>query len=105
MSVCWLCIREKSRRESSKTRRTVVHPDTLTRDMANIDVDWEVEGIITPEESVTKMLKVFTEKGKDDSGTFWCWDGRVRELCFVHVSHRLTMSARLILGEARGRSL
>ncbi len=48
------------------------------RDMANIDVDWEVEGIISPEESVTKMLKVISEKGKDDSGTFWCWDGRVR---------------------------
>jgi hypothetical protein len=45
--------------------------------MANIDLDWEVEGIITPEESVTKMLEVFATKGKDDSGTFWCWDGRV----------------------------
>lgn len=45
--------------------------------MANIDVEWEVEGIISPEESVTKMLKVIEEKGKSDSGTFWCWDGRV----------------------------
>jgi hypothetical protein len=51
--------------------------DKFTSDMANIDVQWEVEGIITPEESVTKMLVVFAEKGKDDSGTFWCWDGRV----------------------------
>jgi hypothetical protein len=50
---------------------------TRFRDMANIEVDWEVEGIITPEESVTQMLKVFAERGKDDSGTFWCWDGRV----------------------------
>ncbi len=46
--------------------------------MANINVDWEVEGIISPNESVTKMLKVIGEKGKSDSGTFWDWDGRVR---------------------------
>ena len=45
--------------------------------MANIDVDWDVEGIITPEDSVKKMLTVVAEKGKDHSGTFWCWDGRV----------------------------
>ncbi|KIW33659.1 uncharacterized protein PV07_00492 [Cladophialophora immunda] len=55
-----------------------IHPGEVQTDMANIDVDWEVEGIITPEESVTKMLKVIGEKGKDDSGTFWCWDGRVK---------------------------
>lgn len=47
------------------------------RDMANIEVEWEVEGIISPEESVTKMLTVIEGKGKSDSGTFWCWDGRV----------------------------
>ena len=47
------------------------------RDMANIEVGWEVEGIISPNESVTKMLKVIGEKDKNDSGTFWCWDGRV----------------------------
>ncbi|KIW86108.1 hypothetical protein Z517_01502 [Fonsecaea pedrosoi CBS 271.37] len=55
-----------------------MHPGEVQTDMANIDLDWDVEGIITPEESVTKMLKVIREKGKDDSGTFWCWDGRVR---------------------------
>jgi len=54
-----------------------MHPGEVQTDMANIDVDWEVEGIITPQESVTQMLKVFAQKGKDDSGTFWCWDGRV----------------------------
>ncbi|KIW64371.1 hypothetical protein PV04_09311 [Phialophora macrospora] len=53
-----------------------MHPGEVQTDMANIDVEWEVEGIITPEESVSKMLVVFAEKGKDDSGTFWCWDGR-----------------------------
>lgn len=45
--------------------------------MANINVDWEVEGVITPQESVEKMLKVIGDKDKSHSGTFWCWDGRV----------------------------
>jgi hypothetical protein len=58
--------------------------------MANIAVDWEVEGIITPEESVRCMLRVIDEKGwggVDDSGcksgggrrgeaSFWTWEGR-----------------------------
>ena len=51
---------------------------TEHRDMANIDLDWEVEGIIQVEESVYGMLQVIDSKGKDDTGTFWCWDGRVR---------------------------
>lgn len=45
--------------------------------MANIDVDWEVEGIISPKESVKGVLQVLGQKSKTDSGTFWCWDGRV----------------------------
>jgi len=51
--------------------------------MANVEVDWEVEGIINPDESISKMLKVIAEKDKSQSGTFWCWDGRVciGELC------------------------
>ena len=51
--------------------------DTLPRDMANIDVDWDVEGIIQADESVRGMLDVISKKDKADSGTFWCWDGRV----------------------------
>ncbi|KIV93775.1 hypothetical protein PV10_04963 [Exophiala mesophila] len=54
-----------------------VHPGEVQTDMANIDLDWEVEGIISPEESVTKTLQVVAGKTKSDSGTFWCWDGRV----------------------------
>lgn len=45
--------------------------------MANIEVGWEVEGIIQPPESVRGMLKVIEEKDVKDNGTFWCWDGRV----------------------------
>ena len=50
--------------------------------MANIDVEWEVEGIINADESVTKMLKVIGEKDASQSGTFWCWDGRVCAVAF-----------------------
>ena len=45
--------------------------------MANIDLDWDVEGIIKIEESVAGMLRVISMKDSDCSGTFWCWDGRV----------------------------
>jgi hypothetical protein len=47
-------------------------------DMANIDVEWEVEGILTPQESVEKMLAVITQKTIEDTGTFWTWEGKVR---------------------------
>lgn len=53
--------------------------------MANVALDWEVEGIITPEESVRGMLKVIEEKGKGGvnerggekigTATFWTWEG------------------------------
>jgi hypothetical protein len=46
--------------------------------MADIEVGWEVEGILTPRESVEKMLAVIPEKGIEDTGTFWTWEGKVR---------------------------
>ncbi|KAI1736440.1 NAD(P)-binding protein [Xylaria scruposa] len=67
------------RRSDQKKRETVIlalHPGEVQTDMANIQLDWEVKGSITPEESVSGMLKVIAEKGEADSGTFWCWDGR-----------------------------
>lgn len=64
--------------------------------MANIDLDWDVEGIITPEESVTKMLNVIAEKGREDSGTFWCWDGRVRSI--VMLPSRNASANTILLG-------
>ncbi|KAK7905350.1 hypothetical protein LTR67_000071 [Exophiala xenobiotica] len=59
-----------------------MHPGEVKTDMANVDVDWEVEGIINADESVTKMLKVIGEKDASQSGTFWCWDGRVCAVAF-----------------------
>jgi NAD(P)-dependent dehydrogenase (short-subunit alcohol dehydrogenase family) len=76
---------------ASPNRDTVVlalHPGEVATDMAsNVDLAWEVEGIITPEESVAGMLKVIAEKGKGGVGqrggeavgvaTFWDWRGEV----------------------------
>lgn len=45
--------------------------------MANIDLAWNVEGIISPEESVTAMIKVIESKGIQHSGTFWTWENKV----------------------------
>lgn len=52
--------------------------------MADIEIDWEVKGSISPPESVSSMLKVIEAKGAGDSGTFWCWDGRVSDLILQH---------------------
>jgi hypothetical protein len=45
--------------------------------MANIDADWPIEGLLTPQESVEKMLAVIPDKTIDDTGTFWTWEGKV----------------------------
>ena len=48
--------------------------------MANVSLGWEVEGIISPEESVSAMIKVITTKTTAQSGTFWTWEGKVNGL-------------------------
>lgn len=58
--------------------------DHVNSDMADIELGWEVKGSIRPSESVSGMLKVIAEKVVDDTGTFWCWDGRVSSLIFCH---------------------
>ena len=45
--------------------------------MLNISVDWEVDGIISAEQSVAAMLPVVESKTIKDSGTFWTWEGLV----------------------------
>jgi NAD(P)-dependent dehydrogenase (short-subunit alcohol dehydrogenase family) len=49
---------------------------TKDSDMANISVPWDVHGIITPEESVSKMMNVIQSRGIQHSGTFWTWEGK-----------------------------
>ncbi|KAJ6103194.1 hypothetical protein N7486_005621 [Penicillium sp. IBT 16267x] len=58
----------------SNTCILAMHPGEVQTDMANINLGWEVQGSIQADESVTGMLKVIEQK--DESGSFWCWDGR-----------------------------
>jgi hypothetical protein len=51
-------------------------------DMANIELPWEVEGLITPEESVSAMFKVIASKGIQHSGTFWTWEDKAGTILF-----------------------
>ncbi len=51
--------------------------------MANIDLGWEVKGSIEADESVRGMLKVIEEK--DETGSFWRWDGRVSNSLLICV--------------------
>src|SRR3954447_23538888 len=67
--------------------------------MGDIEVDWEVKGLISAPESVSGMLKVIAEKGKNDTGTFWCWDGRVSSMIYLELLPRLMIHKRTILGE------
>lgn len=53
---------------------------SLLRDMANVSVGWEVEGIMSAEESVSGMLKVVETKNLQDTGTFWTWEGKVSSI-------------------------
>lgn len=54
-----------------------MHPGEVSTDMANVELGWEVEGVITAEESVRDMLRVLEGLKSKDSGTFWRWDGKV----------------------------
>lgn len=49
----------------------------VARDLADIPLGWEVEGVMSPEESVLGMLRVISTKTIHDSGTFWTWEGKV----------------------------
>jgi len=46
-------------------------------DMTSIDADLPIEGLLTPQESVEKMLAVIPMRTIDDTGTFWTWEGKV----------------------------
>ena len=48
-----------------------------SRDMANVSVGWEIDGNISPQESVSGMINVITTKDMRHTGTFWTWEGNV----------------------------
>ncbi|KAK6396146.1 hypothetical protein LTR65_010256 [Meristemomyces frigidus] len=67
------------KRKGDSTTVLLLHPGEVKTDMANVDVAWEVEGQMTPEESVSACVKTIESKGPGDSGTFWTWENKVWE--------------------------
>jgi NAD(P)-dependent dehydrogenase (short-subunit alcohol dehydrogenase family) len=65
------------KRQGRKTAILLLHPGEVKTDMANIEVGWEVEGQMTPRESVEQCIEVIESKTYGDSGTFWTWENRV----------------------------
>ena len=52
--------------------------NALHRDMATeASVNWEIEGILSVEFSVSSMLKVIATTTPRDTGKFLTWEGRV----------------------------
>jgi hypothetical protein len=49
---------------------------TAGSDMANIEIPWDVDGVMTAEQSVSAMLPVIQSKGIQHSGTFWTWENK-----------------------------
>lgn len=66
------------KRKDDDTIILAMHPGEVATDMANVQLPWEVQGIITPEESVAKMIEVIQSKGIQHSGTFWTYENKVR---------------------------
>lgn len=67
--------------------------------MANIAVDWEVEGIISPEESVSAMIRVIETKKIHDSGRFFTWEGKVSTRRCHSYRYMLTLEFRSTRGK------
>lgn len=64
------------KRKDDDTIILAMHPGEVQTDMQNINVSWDVQGIITPEESVKKMMDVIQSKGIQHSGTFWTYENQ-----------------------------
>lgn len=65
------------KRKDDDTIILAMHPGEVATDMANVQLPWEVQGIISPEESVAKMIEVIQSKGIQHSGTFWTYENKV----------------------------
>lgn len=73
------------KRKGSKTTILALHPGEVKTDMANVDLGWEVEGQMTPTESVSACLKVIETKSLNDSDTFWTWENEVCQAAVLQV--------------------
>lgn len=73
---------------------------TGASDLANIAVDWEVEGIISVEESVSAMIGVIETRTIHDSGKFYTWEGKVLAWRLPY----LRVNADFLIRSTRGRT-
>ncbi|CAK3897531.1 NAD(P)-binding [Lecanosticta acicola] len=62
------------KRKGSRTTVIALHPGEVKTDMADVDLGWDVEGQMTPTESVSACIAVVESKTPEDSGTFWTWE-------------------------------
>lgn len=81
------------KRKDDDTIILAMHPGEVATDMANVQLPWEVQGIISPEESVTKMIEVIKSKGIQHSGTFWTYENKVNLDHTISAMYWLTLSA------------
>ncbi|MCJ1311664.1 hypothetical protein MMC25_005337 [Agyrium rufum] len=65
------------KRQEGVTTILAIHPGEVSTDMADIEVGWQVDGIISASESVAGILRVVTSKSIEQSGTFWTWEDKV----------------------------
>ncbi|KAH7075561.1 hypothetical protein BKA63DRAFT_300412 [Paraphoma chrysanthemicola] len=64
------------KRKDDDTIILAMHPGEVATDMANVQLPWEVQGIISVEESVSRMIGVIRSKGIQHSGTFWTYENK-----------------------------
>lgn len=88
------------KRKDDDTILLCMHPGEVATDMANVQLPWEVHGIITPEESVMKMIEVIKSKGIQHSGTFWTYENKVSWITIMCRYQSLTRRS-LIHGNTR----
>lgn len=93
------------KRKDDDTIILAMHPGEVQTDMANISVAWQVHGVITPEESVGKMLNVIQSKGIQHSGTFWTWEDKVSTCICLHCPREIRLTGfvaiRLVTNEMK----
>lgn len=81
------------KRKGSGTLMFALHPGEVCTDMAKeVDLDWEVEGQMTPTESVAACISVINSKNSNDSGTFWTWENKVFFRLYPLMSTKLIVS-------------
>jgi short-subunit dehydrogenase len=87
------------KRKDDDTIILAMHPGEVATDMANVQLPWEVQGIITPEESVRRMIEVIQSKGIQHSGTFWTYENKVSHLLAYCCTLTLTDSVSRMFGD------